>query len=69
MDRRSSSHPDSDRELTGSARAAVVATLARMVVAELERERLLRSAPPKLETRDSEATTESALSNRAAEAV
>jgi len=40
-----------------------------MVVAELERERLLRSAPPKLETRDSEATTESALSNRAAEAV
>jgi hypothetical protein len=65
---RGSSRPDSDRELTGSARSAVVAALARMVVAELEREHLLRSAPPKPETTDSKlSTTESALSTRADE--
>ena len=42
MDNRLSSRADSDQELTGSARAAVVAALARMVVAELEREQGLQ---------------------------
>lgn len=62
MDHLSSSRPDSDRELTGPARAAVVAALARMVVAELEREHLLRSAAAK-------SGTESAPSRRTDEAV
>jgi hypothetical protein len=42
MERRPS-RQDSDTELTGPIRAAVVAALARMVVAELEREQLRRA--------------------------
>ena len=56
MERRPS-RQDSDTELTGVTRAAVVAALARMVVAELEREHLPRREPLQPERADSESST------------
>ena len=52
MERRPS-RQDSATELTGPTRAAVVAALARMVVAELEREPLPGSEPVPTEAADS----------------
>ena len=51
MDRRPS-RQQSATELTGPTRAAVVAALARMVVAELEREQLRRTEPAPAEAAD-----------------
>jgi hypothetical protein len=50
MERRPPSRPDPDSELSGPTRATVVAALARMVVAELEREHLAYSEPLQPET-------------------
>lgn len=59
MEGRLQTRHDSDTQLTGRNRAAVVAALARMVVAELERELLLpRSEPLQPQTADHELSTE-----------
>ncbi len=57
MEGRLPARPDAAPELIGPTRAAVVAALTRMIVAELEREHLQRTEPVRPEADDSDFST------------